>query len=138
MQAGAGLRDTVHLVLTHESGAASTVTLSHTVAPMSTGIEFFVHGDAGRLVLLPETGSAVEAFRTAVDELTAAAVTGGVHPCDVAFGRDVVAVLETAASGRWSPAAGSPSPADGQGAVCGTLGRRTMTESSIVVSVCCT
>jgi predicted dehydrogenase len=96
VQAGAGLRDTVHLVLTHESGIASTVTLSHTVAPMSTGIEFFVHGDAGRLVLLPETGSAVEAFGTAVDELTAAALTGGTHPCDVAFGRDVVAVLETA------------------------------------------
>ena len=29
-------------------GVASTVTLSHTVAPLSTGIEFFVHGDAGR------------------------------------------------------------------------------------------
>ena len=29
----------------------------------------------------------------AVDELTAAAVTGGTHPCDVGFGRDVVAVL---------------------------------------------
>jgi hypothetical protein len=56
-----------------------------------------VHGDAGRLVLLPETGSAVEAFGTAVDELTAAAVTGGAHPCDVGFGRDVVAVLEAAA-----------------------------------------
>jgi hypothetical protein len=38
----------------------------------------------------------VEAFGTAVDELTAAALTGGTHPCDVAFGRDVVAVLETA------------------------------------------
>jgi predicted dehydrogenase len=97
VQAGAGLRDTVHLVLTHESGVASTVTLSHTVAPMSAGIEFFVHGDAGRLVLLPETGAPVEAFTTAVDELTAAAVTGGAHPCDAAFGREVVAVLATAA-----------------------------------------
>ncbi len=97
VQAGAGLRDTVHLVLTHVSGVASTVTLSHTVAPMSTGIEFFVHGDAGRLVLLPEAGSPVEAFATAVDELTAAAVAGGAHPCDVGFGREVVAVLETAA-----------------------------------------
>jgi predicted dehydrogenase len=97
VQAGAGLRDTVHLVLAHASGVASTVTLSHTVAPMSTGIEFFVHGDAGRLVLLPETGSAVDAFRTAVDELAAAAVAGGTHPCDVAFGRDVVAVLAAAA-----------------------------------------
>jgi predicted dehydrogenase len=96
VQAGPGLRDTVHLVLTHESGAASTVTLSHTVAPMSTGIEFYVHGDAGRLVLLPDTDVPVDAFRAAVDELTAAAVTGGTHPCDVAFGRDVVAVLATA------------------------------------------
>ena len=97
MQAGAGVRDTVHLVLTHESGVASTVTLSHTVAPMSAGIEFFVHGDAGRLVLLPDTESPVEAFGVAVDELTAAALTGGAHRCDVAFGRDVVAVLATAA-----------------------------------------
>jgi predicted dehydrogenase len=96
VQAGAGLRDTVHLVLTHESGAASTVTLSLTVAPMSGGVEFFVHGDAGRLVLLPDSGSPVDAFALAVDELQAAALTGGAHPCDVDFGRDVVAVLETA------------------------------------------
>ena len=96
VQAGAGLRDTVHLVLTHESGVASTVTLSHTVAPLSTGVEFFVHGDAGRLVLLPEIDSAVDAFQVAVDELTVAALTGGAHPCDVAFGRDVVAVLAAA------------------------------------------
>ncbi len=107
VQAGAGLGDTVHLVLTHASGTASTVTLSLTVAPMSTGVEFFVHGDAGRLVLLPEPGTATEAFAVAVDELQAAALTGGAHPCDVAFGRDVVAVLETAAralaSGRREP-----------------------------------
>ncbi len=97
VQAGAGLRDTVHLVLAHESGAASTVTLSLTVARMSGGVEFFVHGDAGRLALLPESGSAQEAFAVAVDELQAAALTGGTHPCDVGFGRDVVQVLETAA-----------------------------------------
>ncbi|SDF43600.1 Predicted dehydrogenase [Blastococcus aurantiacus] len=97
VQAGAGLGDTVHLVLTHESGAASTVTLSLTVARMSGGVEFFVHGDAGRLVLLPDSGSAQEAFALAVDELEAAALTGGTHPCDVGFGRDVVQVLETAA-----------------------------------------
>ena len=97
VQAGAGLRDTVHLVLAHESGAASTVTLSHTVAPMASGIEFYVHGDAGRLVLLPDTEAPLEAFGVAVDELGAAAMTGGTHPCDVTFGRDVVAVLATAA-----------------------------------------
>ena len=96
VQAGAGLRDTVHLILTHESGAASTVSLSHTVAPMSSGNEFFVHGDAGRLVLLPEVGVADEAYPVAVDELIAAAVSGGTHPCGVDFGRDVVVVLAAA------------------------------------------
>jgi predicted dehydrogenase len=96
VQAGAGTGDTVHLLLGHESGAASTVTVSHTVAPMSVGNEFFVHGDAGRLVLLPEDRVAPEAFAVAVDDLTAAAVSGGTHPCDVGFGRDVVAVLAAA------------------------------------------
>ena len=96
VQAGAGLRDTVHLVLRHGSGAASTVSLSHTVAPMSSGIEFFVHGDAGRLVLLPDTRAAETAYPVAVDALVAAALTGGTHPCDVGFGRDVVAVLAAA------------------------------------------
>jgi predicted dehydrogenase len=94
VQVGAGQGDTVHLVLTHTGGRASSVTLSHTVAPLATGIETWVHGDAGRLVLLPDYDSPVEAHQVAVDELAAAALTGGAHPCDVAFGRDVVRVLE--------------------------------------------
>jgi hypothetical protein len=43
-------------------------------------------------------------------ELPAAAVAGGTHPCDVGFGRDVVAVLEAAgralASGCREPVSG--------------------------------
>ena len=96
VQAGAGLRDTVHLILTHRSGVASTVTVSHTVAPMAAGLEISVHGDAGRLTLLPEEDAALAAHAVAVTELTAAAVTGGTHPCDAGFGRDVVAVLAAA------------------------------------------
>jgi predicted dehydrogenase len=96
VQAGAGQGDTVHLVLSHGGGIASTVTVSHTTAALAAGIEVWVHGDAGRLVLLPESGVAVEAHRVAVDELQAAALTGGAHPCDVVFGRDVVRVLEIA------------------------------------------
>jgi hypothetical protein len=64
---------------------------------MSSGIEFFVHGDAGRITLLPEAGPAAKAAHSvAVSELTAAAVTGGAHPCDVVFGRETVAVLAAA------------------------------------------
>ncbi|HEX2075762.1 MAG TPA: Gfo/Idh/MocA family oxidoreductase [Geodermatophilus sp.] len=96
VQAGGGLGDTVHLVLHHAGGVASTLTLSHTVVQMSTGVEFFVHGDAGRLVLLPDSDHPVDALRVAVDELRAAALTGGTHPCDVGFARDVVVVLAAA------------------------------------------
>jgi len=96
VQAGAGHGDTVHLVLTHAEGRASTVTVSHTAAALAAGIDVWVHGDAGRLVLLPESGVAVEAHQVAVTELQAAALTGGAHPCDVTFGRDVVRVLEVA------------------------------------------
>jgi predicted dehydrogenase len=96
VQAAAGLRDTVHLVLHHPEGVASTVTVSLTVAPMSAGTEFYVHGDAGRLVLLPQLDAAVGSYRVAVDELQAAALTGAAHPLDVHFGRDVVAVLAAA------------------------------------------
>ena len=96
VQAGPGQGDTVHLVFGHPEGRASTVTVSSTAAGLAAGIETWVHGDAGRLVLLPESGVAVEAHQVAVTELQAAALTGGVHPCDVVFGRDVVRVLETA------------------------------------------
>ena len=75
------------------------MTLSLTVAPMAAGIEVFVHGDAGRLVLLPDDGAPIEAHQVAVDELMAAALTGGTHPCDVGFGRDVVAVLAARRAG---------------------------------------
>src|SRR3954471_13945709 len=78
VQAGRGRGDTVHLIMSHDGGAASTLTVSSTVAPMSSGIEFFVHGDAGRITLLPESGpAALPAHRVAVEELTAAAMTGG-------------------------------------------------------------
>jgi predicted dehydrogenase len=96
VQAGRGPGDEVHLVLTHEHGRISTVIVSSTAAKLSAGIDVWVHGDAGRLVLLPESDSAVEAHRAAVGELQAAALTGGAHPCDAAFGRDVVRVLEAA------------------------------------------
>jgi predicted dehydrogenase len=94
--AGRGVRDIVHVICEHDGGRASTFTVSHTVAPLSAGIEVFVHGDAGRLVLLPESGPAVGPFRVAVSELIDAATAHGTHPCDAGFGRDVVAVLAAA------------------------------------------
>jgi predicted dehydrogenase len=97
VQAGRGRADTVHLVLQHDSGVASTVTVSSTVASMSGGVEVFVHGDAGRLVLLPDrSGPPLDAYSAAVSDLEAAAVTGGAHDCDADFARDLTVVLATA------------------------------------------
>ena len=102
--------DLVHVVFTHGGGRTSTATLSLTAAPLAAGVEIWVHGDAGRLVLLPPLDAAVAAHQVAVEELTAAAMTGGAPACDVVFGRDVVAVLATVqralASGRRETVAG--------------------------------
>jgi|1185.fasta_scaffold146520_2 predicted dehydrogenase len=100
VQATAGQGDLVHLVFTHGGGRTSTATLSQTAASLAAGVEVWVHGDAGRLVLLPPLDSAVAAHQVAVDELTSAAVAHGTHPCDVGFARDVVAVLATAQRAR--------------------------------------
>jgi predicted dehydrogenase len=96
VQAMAGLGDTVHLVFGHPGGRTSTATLSSTAAPLAAGIETWVYGDAGRLVLLPDYDSPVAAHTVAVDELSAAALTGGTHPCDARSGRDAVVVLAAA------------------------------------------
>jgi predicted dehydrogenase len=97
VQAGGGHGDTVHVVLHHEGGAASVVTVSSTATPMSAGTEVFVHGEAGRLVLLPDSSVApLDACATAISDLMAAALTGGAHPCDAAFARDVTVVLAAA------------------------------------------
>ena len=69
VQATGGQGDLVHLVFTHGGGRTSTATLSLTAAPLAAGVEIWVHGDAGRLVLLPPLDAAVAAHQAAVDEL---------------------------------------------------------------------
>jgi predicted dehydrogenase len=95
--AGTGLGDTVHLVLHHRSGAASTLALSQTVPPAAEGIGLRLWG--------PEGGAAVPDFRldhlaaleAAIGQLTGLVAAGTTtHPCDVRLGRDSVAVLEAA------------------------------------------
>jgi predicted dehydrogenase len=95
--AGTGLGDTVHLVLHHRGGAASTLALSQTVPAAAEGINLFLWGPEGR--------SAVPAFRldhlvaleAAIGELTGLVAAGATeHPCDVRLGRDSVAVLAAA------------------------------------------
>lgn len=96
-----GREDLVHLVLSHEGGATSTVALSLTMPPDATraGLEFYdehgwhVRPDTGQAA----SGDAVGHQRRAVGELLDCLREGRRdHRCDVRFGAEVVRVLEEA------------------------------------------
>ncbi|KAB1139362.1 Gfo/Idh/MocA family oxidoreductase [Streptomyces luteolifulvus] len=87
---------TVHVVLEHDGGASSTLTLSLTAPPAAAGAVVELRGEAG-VTLLPESGEgAVDAFVRAADALRAAARTGRPHACDAAFGLRVTEILAAA------------------------------------------
>jgi predicted dehydrogenase len=95
--ARAGLADITHLILRHEPGVTSTVTVTLN-APQSAGFaDLFLWGEAGRSAAPVETEQPVTSLRTALTELVANARSGQTaHPCDVHFGREVGRVLAEA------------------------------------------
>lgn len=96
-----GPRDTVHLLLGHADGAASTVSLTLDAAPEAAAIEFVFYGENGLDALPRGEGTALGAFSLAVDQLIEEVESGTRdHRCDVRFGRDVVAVLAAAEEAR--------------------------------------
>ncbi len=96
VSADAGAGDLAHLVLHHDSGATSTVTVTVAAPDAADGFSGYLWGRAGRTSLPGETLRPVEALRTAAAELAACAATGQPHECDVRFGLDVVRVLADA------------------------------------------
>lgn len=93
-----GEADLVVLAFTHESGATSTATLSAFAPLAACGFEAAVWGEHGLLPMPPRPeGAVLEPFRTAAQELVAAAESGAGHPLDVAFGVQVVELLADAA-----------------------------------------
>lgn len=95
--ADGGPGDVSHLILHHEGGATSTVTVTLS-APESAG-EFglLVWGEPGVTEAPGETGDPVTALRAALTELAEGARAGRTsHPCDVRFGRAVGRVLADA------------------------------------------
>jgi predicted dehydrogenase len=98
VSADAGAGDLTHLVLHHEGGASSTVTVTVGAPDAAEGFSGYLWGRAGRTRLPGEVLNPAEALRTALTELAQCAVTGQPHECDVAFGRDLVRVLAEAES----------------------------------------
>lgn len=92
-----GRGDITHLILHHDTGLTSTVTVTLGQPRDAEFSELYLWGEPGRLVCPVETEDAVLPLRTALTELAANARSGQVsHPCDVRFGRAVGSLLADA------------------------------------------
>ncbi len=97
VSATAGIADLTHMVLTHDSGATSTATVTLSAPPAAAAVGLSVWGEAGRSIMPTAPWDTVECLCTAVTELLAMAESGQVwHPCDARLGRDIVGVLAAA------------------------------------------
>jgi len=97
VRADAGPADVSHLVLHHESGASSTVTVTLSAPEAAEHSELYVWGQPGRSTAPREHDQPVLPLRAALTELTSNARSGQVsHACDVRFGRAVGRVLAQA------------------------------------------
>lgn len=101
-----GVRDTVNLAFEHRGGAGSSASLTVTAPATAAGTLLVVWGPGGRYCLPPLTGSYVATYQRAIDQLLDSATTGGAHPLDVSYARDLVAVLATADEYLGRPPAG--------------------------------
>jgi predicted dehydrogenase len=88
--ADAGPADVSHLILHHEGGASSTVTVSQNGGETAAGFEAYLWSDRGRSVAPSMAPDPVPPLSTALSELVANIRAGRTeHPCDARFGRDV-------------------------------------------------
>ena len=91
-----GQGDAVRVLLHHESGASSTMSLSLTADPGSRGSTWLLFGQDRQTSMPEPTGSSVEAMAACISALTADQPGRWTHPCSAHFGRDVVRILEAA------------------------------------------
>lgn len=96
LSAGRGPAGTVHLVLRHDSGASSTVTLGLGAPGKAAGTSLVLLGEHGRAELPEGWGDPVDSFRRAVDALLEAVRTGQPHDCDIRFGVRLTEILAEA------------------------------------------
>jgi len=95
--ADAGPADVSHLILHHQDGASSTVTVSQNGGEAAAGFEAYLWSSAGRSVVPRLMPDPVPPLRTALTELAENIRAGRTeHACDVGFGRDVGHVVAEA------------------------------------------
>jgi len=92
-----GPGDVAHLVLHHEGGPTSTVTVTLRAPESVDRLELYLWGERGKSSMPALAEDPVAALRTALAELVACAIAGRTeHPCDVRFGREVTNLLVAA------------------------------------------
>lgn len=97
-----GPRSTTHVLTRHTSGAVGTYAVTLDAPEEAQNFSVSLHGDRGWVPVPDGDRGPVEAFGAAIDRLLSQ-VEGEVgDPCDVRFGRDVVATLEAAERSLWS------------------------------------
>ena len=95
--ADAGPADVSHLILHHQGGASSTMTVSQNGGEEAAGFEAYLWSDRGRSVAPRMPPDPVPALSTALTELAGNIRSGRTeHPCDARFGRDVGHVVAEA------------------------------------------
>lgn len=91
-----GLGDTVTIVAHHQSGAASTMSLSLTAPPGSRGTTWQLFGENSQTRMPEASTTPLEAMGACISALVAERSGRWQHSCDVHFGREVVGILEAA------------------------------------------
>jgi predicted dehydrogenase len=92
-----GAGGVAHLVLHHESGITSAISVTMSVPEQSEYAELLLWGPGGKTAAPWEAGDPVVPLRTALTELVASARSGQpAHRFDVTFGREIVRVLADA------------------------------------------
>lgn len=89
-----GVDDLVHLVLTHEGGATSRMSLGQSVPKEAVRVKVEFYGEDGWRTQPDNPRDLGLAYAAALDDLLANIASGETsHRCDVRFGRDVVEVI---------------------------------------------
>lgn len=92
-----GIGDLVHLVFGHRGGATSTATMTLRASDAADGFATVLWGESGREELTVDDVDEPIVLRNALTELAENVRAGQAqHPCDIRFGRDIVAVLAEA------------------------------------------